>query len=160
MTLLISPQTSGKVLGLLIILTFVVFLPTWIITHCIYHPEELGVLKVICGPPNNTTNNTLFRHRRNVYSESEGTKTNSLTENMLILKFKYSYAQKSGYDRCWICSKLHPSTTRIPLMAVPLNIIFSKWNTPTYSQQSADHTREQSCHLPSNGKELFPWLVF
>lgn len=91
------------------------FLPTWLITNCIYYSEDLGLIKGICGASNTLQqNNTHDRHKRNENSES-------FTDKMLLLKFKYSYAQKSGFEKCWICSKLHPSTARIPLMAVPLN---------------------------------------
>lgn len=106
------------------------FLPTWIITSCIYHPEDLGALKSICVSPNNTIDNTHTRHKRDTQSDNEGVKIDSFTDKMLLLKFKYNYAQKSGYEKYWICSKLHPSTARIPLMAVPLNIILFLNGTP------------------------------
>ncbi|XP_077329395.1 uncharacterized protein LOC143963590 [Lithobates pipiens] len=56
-----------------------------------------------------------------VTSQNEIHKDEGFSKKMLLLKFKYAYARKSGYEKCWVCSKLHPSTAKIPLMAVPIN---------------------------------------
>ncbi|XP_040215751.1 uncharacterized protein LOC120945560 [Rana temporaria] len=141
MTILISPD-SGKLWLLIGLTSFSVFSIVWVTTNCIYSPEDLGGLRGICGKnyseemqvprdkrsiPSTqirdqiTTNVTHTRHKRGTQLYNEGSKTDSLTDNMLLLKFKYAYARKTGYEKCWICSKLHPSTARIPLMAMPLN---------------------------------------
>ncbi|XP_073471978.1 uncharacterized protein [Aquarana catesbeiana] len=116
MTSLIPPQTSGKAFCLLFPITLMVFPPIWVITNCIYHPEDLGAIKNICGNTYTQKNITVIqvRNKRDI--------EDNFADKMLLLKFKYAYARKSGFQKCWICSKLHPSTVRIPLMAIPLNI--------------------------------------
>lgn len=117
MASLLSPQTFGKALCLLCMLTLMVFLPTWVITNCIHHPEDLGTLKTICSFP---SNETATRQRRE--SNVEDPKDSYHPTDKMLLQYKYSYAQKSGYDTYWVCSKLHPITLQIPLLAAPVNI--------------------------------------
>ncbi|XP_077303882.1 uncharacterized protein LOC143923837 [Lithobates pipiens] len=155
---MLSPSVSGKAVCLWGSLVLFVFLPTWFIANCIYHPEDLGLLKGICGPPkmNNTPGQ---RHSRSIVPVNESPK--GLTNKMLLLKFKYSYAQKSGFEKCWICSKLHPSTARIPLMAVPLNFTPLLNGTPPIVLTNVTRTRpNKTLTFQIIGRSHFPDWCF
>ena len=157
MTILISPD-SGKLWLLIGLISFSVFSIVWVTANCIYSPEDLGGLQAICGnsntPQQDNTNHMHDRHKRNENSKG-------LTDKMLLLKFKYAYAQKSGYEKCWICSKLHPSTIRIPLMAVPLNFTPLLNNTPplTFTNVTRTFTND-TLTFQIIGRSYFPDWCF
>lgn len=56
MSWLLNPQTTRKKLCGLGLLILAVFLPTWIITNCVYHPEDLGPFRPVCFEENYSTN--------------------------------------------------------------------------------------------------------
>ncbi|XP_077346711.1 uncharacterized protein LOC143995857 [Lithobates pipiens] len=116
---MISTFVSGKTLCLWTCLILIVFIPVWLIANCVYHPEDSGLLEGICGKAQTANAPPSLKYKRSIHPTEP---PSGFTDRMLLLKFKYSYAQKSGFKKCWICSKLHPSTARIPLMAIPLNI--------------------------------------
>lgn len=71
----------------------------WIITNCIYHPDDLGALKLICGKSEVHTNHTDFHPRDHSKRDvsNELIKETGFSGKILLLKFKYAYARKSGY---------------------------------------------------------------
>lgn len=136
------------------------FLPTWIITNCIYHPEDLGAIKGICGAQ--SIYDTHNRSKRESLGDNEiGEGSTTFHGKMLLMKFKYAYAQKSGYEKCWICSKLHPGTARIPLMAVPLNITLFLNEPPPINLLNVSSLYENNpVTFPIVGRSHFPDWCF
>ncbi|XP_077319266.1 uncharacterized protein LOC143941137 [Lithobates pipiens] len=91
-----------------------------------------------------------------VTSQNKIHKDEGFSKKMLLLKFKYAYAQKSGYEKCWICSKLHPSTASIPLMAVPINYTDLANSSINIIRTNTNET----VMFKSNGLAFFPDWCF
>lgn len=115
MSLLLSPQTLGKTPCGLSLLILMVFVPTQIITNCVYHPKDLGVVRSIRGPLDTEITFMHIRNKRNLFNYK------SPTHNVKC-------EEKRTYRLGWVSDK---RTRQQDIFTCPSNEGCTVWNITT-----------------------------